>query len=541
MSRCQTKAKSLKMNKLILGFILLVTVQYLPAQTLKEGISQFENDNVAGARKVFFSLLKQDAKNAGALFYLGEIFYLDDNLDSAGFYWNKVNAASPESYFAHIANGTLALEQNKTGEAEKAFAKARKSVKEKDLPEVLGLIGNAYLSGRYPNYSKAEASYREARDLDTKNPRYFVGYGDALLANDKVGEALSSYELASNKDKDNPEILMKIARAYYKNGVGDVAIEQLESGIQRFPNYAPAYKELYQLYFAKGQYSKVTPLLEKYVALVGDDVEQRARLVKFLCFQAKDYKKAIEEANIVLQQQPDNYTMYRWLAWANFEEGNFQPAFDASKQFFELVGNRPVYASDHEYYAKAAAKLNNPQVAIDNFKAVVALDSTRTDVYEMIAKALYDGKKWPEAEVAYLDKITKGKPTNQDYYYLGMSRYQQNKNIEADSAFARLTEIQPTYATGWLMRARSNNRLDPDRKTFQAKPFYEKYLELVGTDMEKVKKQVVEANNYIGYFFSQNNDLTASIVWYEKSIALDPANEEAKNALEQLKAATGGK
>lgn len=529
------------MKKLLIGFVLLVAAQWLAAQTLKEGINHFEADNIGAARKVFFGLLKQDPKNAGALYYLGEIYYADGNLDSAGFYWNKVTMANADSYFSHIANGTLALDKNKPAEADKLFAKARKSVKSNELAEVLGLIGNAYLTARYPNYDKSAAAYLEARDLDTKTPRYFLGYGDALLAKDKVGDALSSYELASNKDKDNPEILMKIARAYYKNGIADVAIEQLESVIQRFPNYAPAYKELYQLYFAKAQFSKVTPLLEKYVSLVGDDVEQRARLVKFLCFQAKDYKKAIEEAKIVLQQQPDNYTMHRWLAWAYFENGDFQASFDASKKFFEMVGERPVYASDHEYYAKAAAKLNNPQVAITNFKAVVALDSTRTDVYDLIAKSLYDAKQWPDAEKAYLEKITNGKPSTQDYYYLGMSRYQQNKNVEADSAFAKLTEIQPTYATGWLMRARSNNRLDPDRKSFQAKPFYEKYIETAGTDLEKVKKQVIEANNYIGYYFSQNDDFATAIAWYEKSIALDPANEEAKNALEQLKAAAGGK
>ncbi len=529
------------MKKLIFSLFTLISVQIAFSQTLKEGVALLDGDNIVAARKAFHGILKQDPKNAGAWFYLGEIFYNDDNMDSASVCYKKALDANPESYFSYIGTGTLLLDKNKPSDADKAFAKAKKEAKDKELPEVLALIGSAYLKARSPNFDKAAASYLAARDLDTKNARYFVGYGDALLAQGNVGEALTSYELASNKDRENPEILMKIARAYYKNGIQDVAIEQLEGSIQRFPNYPPAYKELYQLYFQKGQYSKVTPLLEKYVSLVGNDTEQRARLVKFLVFQAKDYKRAIQEAFIVLEQQPTHYPMHRWLAWAYYEEGDYKTSLEMSKLFFKNAGTRPIYASDHEYYAKAAAKLNLADEAIVNYKKVVEIDSSRTEMYDLIAKALYDAKRWPEAETGYLDKMQKSRSNSQDWYYLGMSRYQQGKNIEADSAFAKLNDIQPTYATGWLMRARCNNRLDPERKTFQAKPFFEKYVELASSDTEKNKKQLVEAYNYIGYYFSQNNDFAASIAWYEKSQALDPANEESKNALEQLRAAAGGK
>lgn len=528
-------------NLIVIVLLLTSFACSVVAQNLSEGIAQLQKDNLRSAKQVFQNILAKDPKNTGAWFYLGEIYFMDENIDSANLLFKKALEANSDSYFSQIGIGKILLENNKQAEAEKAFAKARKIAKDKERLEALSLVGRAYLEAHYPNYDKAVSNFLEARDMDTKNARGFVDYGDALLAQGKVGDALSNYELASNKDKDNPEILMKIARAYSKNGIPDVAIENLEAVIAKFPDYAPAYKELYQLYFQKAQYSKVTPLLEKYVSLVGDDVEQRARLVKFLCFQAKDYKKSIAEANIVLEKQPDNYAMYRWLAWSYYELGEYQAAFDASKKFFELVGARPVYASDYEYYAKAASKLNNTALAIENYKKVAAMDSTRTDVYDLIAKTLFDGKQWEAAEAAYSEKISKGKSNSQDWYYLGMSRYQQNKNVEADSAFSKLIAIQPSYATGWLMRARANNRQDPDRKTFQAKPFYEKYIELAAADAEKNKKQLVEAFNYIGYFASQNDDLAGAKSWYEKSVALDANNEEAKNALEQLKSVLGGK
>ncbi len=528
--------------KIIISVLFLAfTCQLAFSQSIKEGLALLDNDNVPAARKVFQIILQKNPKDAGAWYYLGEMAYHDEKSDSAAWFYNKAREANPDSYFAHVGNGTIQLDKNMKSEADKSFGKALRAAGDKEKAFVHSLIGEAYLTSRFPNYDKAIQAFTEARDLDTKNAKAFVQLGDAYLAKGQVGDALSSYELASNKDKNNPEILMKIARAYYKNNISDVATEQLEGVIQLFPDYAPAYKDLYQIYFAKGQFSKVTPLLEKYVSLVGNDVEQRARLVKFLTFQAKDYKRAIQEAYTVLEQDPHYYPMHRWLAWAYFEEGDFQKSFEMSGLFFKHAGNRPIYASDYEYYAKAASKIGNVEAAVTNYKKVLELDSTRTEVHDFIAKAYYENKNWQEAEKAYVTKIASGKTTNQDWYYLGMAQYQQNKNAEADSTFAKLTEKQPTYATGWMMRARANNRLDPDRVNYLAKPFYEKYIELASADPEKYKKQLVEAYNFIGYYASQHEDLPGAIVWYEKSVALDPANEEAVGALKQLKEITGGK
>jgi tetratricopeptide (TPR) repeat protein len=367
--------------------------------------------------------------------------------------------------------------------------------------------------------------------------------GDAQMVKDQVGDALSNYEFAVSRDKNNPEILMKIARTYIKSGIPDVAQEKLEQLVAAFPAYAPAYKDLYEIYFTKKQYSKGLPLLDKYVSLVKDDVEQRARLVRFLAYQAKDYDRAITEANVVLQQDPNNYTMYRWLAWAHFEKGNFKESLENSKKFFAAVGTRRTFTTDYEYYAKAAAKVGDTDIAGANFMKVLELDSTRIDIYDLMGKMYYDAKKYEPAAQAYQLKIQKGKPVSTDYYYMANSLYQIKKFVEADSAFVKVTTLNPTFATGWLMRARINKALDaagPEDSTYPAAPFYQKVIELGEADTSGKfnKKSLVEAYNYVAsscYYKKPEADVKTALAMFEKILVLEPDNIDAKGNVEILK------
>ena len=57
----------------------------------------------------------------------------------------------------------------------------------------------------------------------------------------------------------------------------DLAIEQLEKAIELAPDDALPYKDLIEIYIRSNQYEKVTPLLEKYSSLAGDDVGAKVR------------------------------------------------------------------------------------------------------------------------------------------------------------------------------------------------------------------------------------------------------------------------
>ena len=537
------------MKKLVLWSVFILVSQGAFAQTVAEIQKMMSDENISGARKMARELIQKEPTNGDGYYYLGETFYFDEAQDSAAFWYNKGLALAPDAPAPHVGVGKIALDKGLGSDAEKSFGRALRFVKKKPA-EAYALIGSAYLTSQKPNIDKALENFTLARDNDTKNPRYFMLLGDAQAAADKIGEAQTNYTFASEKDKQNPEILMKIARTYLKSGIPDVAQKNLEEIIAKFPNYSPAYKDLYEIYFNNKLYSKGTPLLSKYVELVGTDIDARARLVRFLTALAKDYDRAIPEAKTVLQQDPARGEMYRYLAWAHYEKGSFQESFDASKMFFEKEVNRKKYPSDYEYYAKAAAKLGEKDAAAMNYMKVVEMDSSRTEVYDMVGRMYYDGKDYAKAIEYYNQKILKVKPTNQDYFFIGNSHMVMKNYAMADSAYRKVNELNPTYAAGWYTRARINVALDTaDKKSF-AKPFYEKYLELIEPTLEKAdqrtKTNVIAAYAYLGEYYVnhiETPDLPKALTYFEKMQALDPANADIQTTIKNIKdaIAAGGK
>jgi tetratricopeptide (TPR) repeat protein len=235
--------------------------------------------------------------------------------------------------------------------------------------------------------------------------------------------------------------------------------------------------------------------------------------------------------------------MYRWLAWAHFEKGNFKESLENSKKFFAAVGTRRTFSTDYEYYAKAAAKLGDTDTAGANFKKVLELDSTRIEIYDLMGKMYYDAKKYEPASQAYQLKIQKGKPVSTDYYYMANSFYQIKKYVEADSAFVKVTTLNPTFATGWLMRARISQALDqatPEESTYPAAPFYQKVIDLGEADTTGKfnKKSLVEAYNYVGASNVNKKpepDYKTALTLFEKIVVLEPDNISAKGNVEELK------
>jgi tetratricopeptide (TPR) repeat protein len=327
----------------------------------------------------------------------------------------------------------------------------------------------------------------------------------------------------------------------------------LEKAIQLSPDDAQPYKYLIELYIKNGKYAKVTPLLEKYVALSGDDIDAKVRLVKFLTFQAKDYDRAILEGEKLIVNNPDQYTLYRWLAWAYGEKEDYQKSYDNSVLLFEELGkdeDRMAFPSDYDYHAKAAWKLGKIEEAAHIYRKYLELEPSRSqEINGTLAKSYFDIKNYAQAEAYYLRKGAE-KPLNTvDNYYLAISYYSTHQDLKADSTFAKILEVTPEHATSWLYRARIAERLDTTEvKLGLAKVPYENYIKYTYLPDDKAKnitnmKNLKEAYDYLGRYWIQQEEkgnVTAK-GYFEKILELDPANPEALEILRILNAPAGNR
>jgi tetratricopeptide (TPR) repeat protein len=540
---------------LCLGFGMTAT-----AQTADEISLAIEKEDYIGARKMCQQLISKDPKSADGYFFMGETYYENERADSARYFYSKGLEQNNDAALCLVGQSKLLLDQNKAAEAQKGFEKAAKMTRNKNA-YVLYQIGKAYLDANYgkaykdkdyaPTYANQAIEWLDkAVAIDNKKGDYFSLLGDAYFFKKEAGQALTKYEFATDKNKKDPKNYVKRARINRSAKIFKDAEANLNECLAIDPNYAPALKELTELYVSSGQYSKVAPVLQKYTALVGGDIESRMRLVRYLCYYAQDYKGTITEANNVLKSSPDKTQMYRWLAWAHLYNGkatekenaagaaeDYKMAMEYSKNFLANPGDNKLIASDYDNYMQAAIKAKDFDIAAKMSKEVLAIDSTRTDIYETIAKGYYDGKQYEKAAEAYQLKVSKTKAISTDYFYIGNSYMMLKKYPEAEGAFAKLTEISPTYLYAWQQRARIAEFGDPELKTGAAKPFHDKVLELGKVDEAKNKAGLLAANKYLGaYYVYLTTDYPKALEYYKEALRLDPTNADVQTAITTLEA-----
>ena len=96
------------------------------------------------------------------------------------------------------------------------------------------------------------------------------------------------------------------------------------------------------------------------------------------------------------------------------------------------------------------------------------------------------------------------------------------------------TKVPDNYL-GNFWRARANSLLDPETTEGLAKPYYEAALAILESKPDASKSLIVECESYLGYYYFVKNDFPTSKVYWNKILAIDPANETAKKALEGIK------
>ncbi len=139
-------------------------------------------------------------------------------------------------------------------------------------------------------------------------------------------------------------------------------------------------------------------------------------------------------------------------------------------------------------------------------------------------------KKYAEAITFFDKKIAANKATINDYFGLARAYYFSKDFVKADSATSQMIRLQPDLALGYLWKAKVNVQQDLKNEKWLAKPFYEQYL--AKAKPEENKKDLIEANTYLGVYLKDMKDFCASKIQFKKVQNLDPANVNAKKFLE---------
>ncbi|HEY4798595.1 MAG TPA: tetratricopeptide repeat protein, partial [Bacteroidia bacterium] len=310
------------------------------------------------------------------------------------------------------------------------------------------------------------------------------------------------------------------------------AVKNYDEAIKVNPNFAPAYREKAEAFYRGKQYETAISNYQKYLELNSGSLSAQVRYASFL-FLNKKYAEAIASIQNIQKQNTGVIFLYRLLAYSYFETGNCQDGLTAIDQFFAKASQKKILTSDYEYNGKLLAKCGKDSLAIEKLKMAAKQDSSKTELFGELGKSFMKMKKYPEAIDAFGKKIKGGKGIDvNDYYMLGLAYYYSKQCGKADTAFLQIVNLRPDIPTGYLYRAKANTCLDPDSKKGMAKTFYEDYLKKVKPEeVEKNKNGVVEAYEYLGYYFMLQKDYANAKCTYDKLKAVDANNTKAKKAL----------
>lgn len=521
--------------KNILTLILAITIaNCISAQTIEEAKNNLQNEKYKRAKRALLTICK-NSPSAQAQLYLGNAFLKLDDMDSAIIFYKQ--AESGTDAYANIAKARMAIINHADKATVQSYIDKAINISKKKDAEIFYQAGFLTYQPNVVSPEVYQVYFEQASNLAPDVEFYKLSVGDNYLDQHEGGKAMSKYEEVTDKNANNLMALIKIGRLFYSSTNYTKAIEFLEKANTINANYDFVHKELGELYYLTKNYEKATAEFRKYLDLNDNDSRAKATYGGFL-FQLKEYQKAVDEVSEFSKADSTNFIYYRILAYSNCEIKKMKEAKMAMTNFWKYCEKSKLITLDYIYSGRIATGNADTSNAINYLSKAVELDSNDADLQSEYAKVLFNAKRYKQAAMEYKKRTEmKQKVASPlDYYYLGRCYFSSNDYVNADSAFAQFTYLQPQSPDGYFWRAKSN--LEQEDKTNLkglASPYYLKFIELTSSDPSKHRGNLVSAYNYLGFVALIQKDNVKAKEYFGKILEIEPNNTKAQEELKRIK------
>ncbi|MDD3321028.1 MAG: hypothetical protein PHS59_06245 [Paludibacter sp.] len=543
------------MKRTYLFLILSVFVFNLSSKesSTGQGIAYYKAGFPQVAKSLLFNEYSSDILNRTEIcYYLGNIYFEENQLDSASYYFNKGFNVEPLNSFNVIGNSMIKMKYA-LASAETDIKRILKIKGNNKNENVMIAISRAYLMN---SLTVKALDYCElAKDINPKSSSVAVLFGDIKLEQQDLGEACSNYELAILYDENCKEAYIKYARAY-KNVNPKLSIEMLNRLKQKDPAFLLVDKELADIYYVQNNFDEAAKLYNSYLQSGNSSIQDLTKYAMTL-FLNNDFSKSLEVAQLGLQKAPRNPAFNRLVMWNNVDLKKYGDALKAADLFFNQTDHPDFTYLDYRYYGQALRETKQFDLSILQFQTALKMDSSKIELWKDISDMYNDKADYLNSITAYtqyLKKLDESKKTCDVIIALGKLYYSLGNNSstdplikkralsEADSIFAIVAVKEPTGYRGNFWRARANAALDPETLLGLAKPYYDQTVSLVESKADpKYNSVLIECYSYLGYYSLLQKNNTLSLSYWDKIIAIDPSNSTAKKAIDGIQKALKGK
>jgi tetratricopeptide (TPR) repeat protein len=561
-------------------FVLFITASIGKCQEVdQKGASYLNELQLIKAKAHYQSILIKSPDNASALIGLGETYLVINSPDSARILFKKVLSSDIKNSFALTGMGKAALlSHDRQGETD-YFDRARRA--DKIYPGLYCQVAEGCLRLAVKDTVTALVYLNYGLAINAKYAELHRVMGDLETLKKNYGAAANAYDRAIFFDPKSALAYRNLGFIHLLSHSWREAFFALDKSVAIDPDQILVYKYLGDLYYATGKYADAEKSYKIYLdrsEFTNDDQERFAVVLFF----NKKYKESAELLEKLQEQSKDESVLLRIRGYIAFETGDFQNGVEYMKKFFALHHPDKIIASDYNYYARLLQKTGNDSGAIENYKKSIAMDASKLEIIEEIAKLSAKNKLHKEAAAYYnqmmangADRLTTSFIVGKEYYFEGESwrfRFDSLKRVQkitgivfsdssavkksmkyyydsADSTFMVVSRLNPDYPGSYLWIGRIQSILDQEAATTKAKEAYEKALALLEkSGPSKSKKSIIECYRYLGSyyylgyerFFKTDKKQSAGmrtkcIDSFEKIIQLEPSDDQAREVLARMK------
>ncbi|HQV51111.1 MAG: tetratricopeptide repeat protein [Flavobacteriales bacterium] len=532
------------MKNLILATSLVAVTLSANAQTPLDLASKLtENERFEQATSAIMAVLAAEPTNGDAWFRLGENYYYNDKLDSAKYAYSRGVAVNPLMPLNAVGVAKVLQAQGKTAEARTAFDAAianaidKKNKMAKTMQaEVYREAAEGLTYGDVKDPATAVAFIEKSIELNPADPEAYIVKGDALFEQNprEASEPMANYKKAADLQRTSAKPVAKKAFMYYRAKNFDASITEYDNAIAIDPAYAPAYRGRAEAYYFKRDFTKATADYDKYLELNKGNESARVRYAQFL-FLVEKYNESLDLISKLEEGGVKNKVLTRLKAYNYVELKDSVNAMPAIEAYMKEQPEDELIPSDLQYYGRAISMLGNDSLAGEKLLAAAKMKNSDPQLFMEAGGFFNKAKMYKRATEAYQGKTLSGKVEVNDYYYLGSTAQRAQEYAIADSAWAKYITYQPDIYQGYMGRARANVGLDPEKTTWQAKPFYEEVIrKMKPEEAAKSLADAEEANFYLAYYYYTSGDRGQAKCYFEKVSAINAGTGNTKIAMDML-------
>jgi tetratricopeptide (TPR) repeat protein len=425
--------------------------------------------------------------------------------------------------------------------AQELIANKKNKISKELAQDALLAIAAAYNQfGTKGDLSKTIVILNDVLKRNPNNKELYVIWGDyedaartfaSGIEASNLSNAIAKYNKAIELDPLYTVAVLKKGKLYKQVENWDEALKFYNEAIKIDQSFAPAYREKAELLKSAGRHSQAVEAYAKYLSL-NNSCSVSQRYATFL-FLTKEYASAVKEIEKTIPCNPNNIVMYRVLGYACLETGDYAKGLENIDKFFNMANDpKVVTGRDYAIKGKLLARLGQDSIGVNMIVQAMKMDTSYKNGYDDIIE-IYK-KKYDKAAYWYEQKIKHTSPKPLDFFNWGQNLYLAKNYTRADSVF---TLVENNFLEATLMRAKANNRLEAtDNFQGLGKPYFEKYIQLVGgspESIEKNKKGLLDAYDYLGvYFLKKEEDACAKAAW-AVVLKLDANHKRANEMMAQ--------